>query len=46
MSLTNTKFFLKEDDGHLTFQKDAKGQVVGHLMEQSGGRQRELKKTK
>lgn len=41
-----TKFFLKDLDVQVTFQKDAKGKVVGLLMDQEGRPQRELKKIK
>lgn len=43
---TNTKFFLKEADVQLAFQKDAKGVVTGLLMDQAGRPQRDLKKIK
>lgn len=41
-----TKFFLKDLDVQVTFQKDPKGTVVGLLMDQEGRPQRELKKIK
>ena len=43
---TPTKFFLKDLDVQVTFQKDPKGQVVGLVMDQVGRPQRELKKLK
>lgn len=43
---SQTKFFLKAADVQVTFQKDAKGNVVGLLMDQAGRPQRELKKVK
>ena len=43
---SQTKFFLKDIDAQVTFQKDAKGVVVGMLMDQAGRPQRELKKIK
>lgn len=43
---SQTKFFLKEIDAQLTFKKDAKGNVVGLVMDQAGRPQRELKKVK
>ena len=42
---SETKFFLKDGDVQLTFQKDAKGAVTGLVMDQAG-RQRDLKKVK
>jgi Domain of unknown function (DUF3471) len=41
-----TKFFLKDLDVQVTFQKDPKGAVVGLVMDQAGRPQRELKKIK
>jgi len=41
-----TKFFLKDLDAQITFQKDAKGTVTGLVMDQAGRPQRELKKVK
>ena len=41
-----TKFFLKDLDVQVVFQKDAKGTVTGMLMDQAGRPQRELKKIK
>jgi hypothetical protein len=43
---SQTKFFLKDIDAQVTFQKDAQGNVVGMLMDQAGRPQRELKKIK
>ena len=43
---SNTKFFLKDLEVQITFQKDAKGQVVGLVMDQADRPQRELKKIK
>jgi hypothetical protein len=43
---SNTKFFLKDLDAQVAFQKDAKGNVVGLVMDQAGRPQRELKKIK
>ena len=43
---STTKFFLKDLPVELTFLKDAKGAVIGMLMDQSGRPQRELKKIK
>lgn len=43
---SQTKFFLKEIDAQVTFQKDPKGKVVGLTMEQAGRPQRELKRIK
>ena len=43
---SDTKFFLKDLDVQITFQKDAKGQVIGMVMDQAGRPQRELKKIK
>jgi hypothetical protein len=43
---STTKFFLKDLDAQVTFQKDAKGKVLGLVMDQAGRPQRELKKTK
>ena len=43
---SNTKFFLKDLDVQITFQKDAKGVVTGLLMDQAGRPQREAKKIK
>jgi hypothetical protein len=40
------KFFLKDIDAQVTFQKDAKGKVTGMVMDQEGRPQRELKKVK
>ena len=41
-----TKFFLKDLDIQVTFQKDAKGNVSGLVLDQAGRPQRELKKIK
>ena len=41
-----TKFFLKDLDVQIAFQKDAKGVVTGMVMDQAGRPQRELKKIK
>jgi len=41
-----TKFFLKDIDAQVAFQKDPKGQVVGMVMNQAGRPERELKKIK
>jgi len=41
-----TRFFLKDLEIQLAFQKDAKGVVTGMLMDQAGRPQRELKKVK
>ena len=41
-----TKFFLKDLPVQVTFQKDAKGTVLGMVMDQEGRPQRELKKIK
>ena len=41
-----TKFFLKDIDAQVTFQKDPKGNVIGMVMDQAGRPQRELKKIK
>jgi hypothetical protein len=43
---TETKFFLKDLDVQITFQKDPKGKVTGMLMDQANRPQRELKKIK
>ena len=43
---SDTKFFLKDLDVQITFQKDAKGKVIGMVMDQAGRPQRELKKIK
>jgi hypothetical protein len=43
---SDTKFFLKDLDVQLTFQKDPKAKVVGLVMDQGGRPQRELKKLK
>jgi hypothetical protein len=42
---SQTKFFLKDLDAQVTFQKE-KGKVVGMVMDQAGRPQRELKKIK
>jgi hypothetical protein len=42
---SETKFFLKDLDAQITFQKE-KGKVVGMLMTQGGRPERELKKIK
>jgi Domain of unknown function (DUF3471) len=41
-----TAFFLKDLDVQVAFQKDAKGQVIGLVMDQAGRPKRELKKIK
>jgi hypothetical protein len=43
---TPAKFFLKDLDVQMVFQKDAKGNVTGMVMDQAGRPQRELKKIK
>ena len=43
---TNSKFFLKDLDVQIAFQKDAKGVVTGLLMDQAGRPQRDAKKIK
>jgi hypothetical protein len=43
---SQTNFFLKDIDAQLAFQKDAKGKVIGAVMNQAGRPQRELKKVK
>ena len=43
---SQTKFFLKDLDAQVTFQKDPKGAVIGMVMDQAGRPQRELKKIK
>jgi hypothetical protein len=42
---SQTKFFLKDIDAQVTFQKE-KGKVIGMVMDQVGRPQRELKKIK
>ena len=43
---SQTNFFLKEIDAQVVFQKDAKGKVIGMVMNQAGRPERELKKIK
>jgi len=43
---SQTNFFLKEIDAQVAFQKDAKGTVIGMVMNQAGRPERELKKIK
>jgi hypothetical protein len=43
---SDIKFFLKDVDVQLRFQKDATGTVTGLLMDQGGRQQGELKKVK
>ena len=43
---SQTNFFLKDIDAQVAFQKDAKGTVIGMVMNQAGRPERELKKIK
>lgn len=43
---SSMKFFLKDIDAQVAFQKDAKGNVTGMVMNQAGRPERQLKKIK